>query len=545
MREAVKVSPDSPVLLDRFLNDAIEVDVDCVCDGDRVLIGGVMEHVEQAGIHSGDSACSLPPYSLAPDTVAELKRQTGCMARGLGVVGLMNVQFAIQQERVDGRLRDVVYVLEVNPRASRTVPFVSKATGLQLAKIAARCMAGQSLARQGVGGEVTPAYFCVKEAVFPFAKFPGVDTILGPEMKSTGEVMGVGATFGEAFLKAQLGAGVRLPRGGKVFLRVKRGDQARAVALARQLDLAGFTLCASLVTATVIGAADIPVSMVADADTVELITRREIVLAIITVDEKRVAIAASRPVRVAALASGAAVCTTIAGAEAALEAIRHLDCVALASLQELHRPLGRELPRAGRPVPNQADLAAASTILPERRAGQRQRSVGATPLKLFIRQPFTESDRRQQRLIAEVLEVIDSANGAPHPFDYLTGKRAESAETFKKSFERDQHLPFTPKNFRDHRLGLLQRADAMVVIRVGMSESGAFELGYHVFKGRRTPVLFLVWRQAPIKTTLLRELEDLCDVTYVEFDQVDELRAGVHRFFNRQALAAAAPPRRE
>src|SRR6185312_6003441 len=225
MREAVKVSNDSPVLLDRFLNDAIECDVDAICDGRRVFIGGVMEHIEQAGVHSGDSACSLPPYYLSAATVAELKAQTAAMAKALHVVGLMNVQFAIQE--VDGK--DVIYVLEVNPRASRTVPFVSKATGIQLAKVAARCMVGQSLDAQGIFNEVTPPYFSVKEAVFPFVKFPGVDTILGPEMKSTGEVMGVGKTFGEAYVKSQIGAGTRLPRGGKAFISVKNNDKPRAV----------------------------------------------------------------------------------------------------------------------------------------------------------------------------------------------------------------------------------------------------------------------------------------------------------------------------
>ena len=207
MREAVKVSNDSPVLLDRFLNDAIEVDVDAVCDGKRVVIGGIMEHIEQAGVHSGDSACSLPPYSLSKEVQEELRRQTVAMAKALDVVGLMNVQFAIQ----DG----VVYVLEVNPRASRTVPYVSKATGRPLAKIAARCMAGITLDAQGVDGEIVPPYYSVKEAVFPFIKFPGVDTILGPEMKSTGEVMGVGDTFGEAFVKSQLAAGVQAARQGQ------------------------------------------------------------------------------------------------------------------------------------------------------------------------------------------------------------------------------------------------------------------------------------------------------------------------------------------
>src|SRR2546426_4814802 len=227
MREAVKVSNDSPVLLDRFLSDATEVDVDAVSDGECVLIGGVMEHIEQAGVHSGDSACSLPPHSLSAPIERELRRQTVELAHALKVVGLMNVQFAIQ--------RDVIYVLEVNPRASRTVPFVGKATGVPLAKIAARCMVGKTLAQQDARAEVVPGYFSVKEAVFPFVKFPGVDTILGPEMKSTGEVMGVGKTFGEAFVKSQLGAGVTLPTQGKVFLTVKNADKPRAVAVAKEL----------------------------------------------------------------------------------------------------------------------------------------------------------------------------------------------------------------------------------------------------------------------------------------------------------------------
>ncbi|MES2150548.1 MAG: carbamoyl-phosphate synthase large subunit [Pseudomonadota bacterium] len=542
MREAVKVSHDSPVLLDRFLNDAIEVDVDCVSDGVQTLIGGVMEHVEQAGIHSGDSACSLPPYSLSERTIAELSRQTERLAAGLNVVGLMNVQFAVQQVRVDGKLHDVVYVLEVNPRASRTIPFVSKATGLPLAKIAARCMAGQSLASQGVTRAVVPPYFSVKEAVFPFAKFPGVDTILSPEMKSTGEVMGVGATFGEAFYKAQLGAGVRLPREGRVFMRVKKGDQTRAVALARQLDAAGFTLCASLVTATVIGAAELAVESVDDSELFALLAAKQVALVIHTVDETRAAIIASRSLRVAALASGAPCFTTIAGAEAAALALQHQASYGLYSLQQLHQRLAvahPDAPVAPRREPSVADMAAAATLLPERRARRRERSAGVAPVKLFIRQPFTESDAEQQGLIGEIMHLVDSANGAPYPFDYLTGNRAESALTFKKSFERDHGLPFTPQNFRNHRLALLDQADALVNIRVGMSESSAFELAYHIYKGRRTPILFLVWKHAPIKTTLIRELEDLVDVTYLEFEHVDELREGVHRFFNSRQLGQA------
>ncbi|WP_404932243.1 carbamoyl-phosphate synthase large subunit [Massilia atriviolacea] len=539
MREAVKVSHDSPVLLDRFLDDAIEVDVDCVADGSRVVIGGVMEHIEQAGIHSGDSACALPPHSLGEATVLEIRRQTALMALELNVVGLMNVQFAVQQLRVDARLVDFVYVLEVNPRASRTVPFVSKATGLALAKIAARCMAGQSLDRQGVEEALAPR-FCVKEAVFPFAKFPGVDTILSPEMKSTGEAMGIGPTFGEAFFKAQLGASVKVPTQGRVYLRVRRADQARAVALARRLAGAGFSLCASLVTATVIRAAEIEVAEIDDDAMLAALASRGLSMVVLTVDERRSAVAASQAMRVAALAAGTVLCTTIAGAESMFEASLHAASVGLVSLQELHRAPALAAPSpTGRPSPSAADLLAAAATLPERRRQARQRTVGAPVLKLFIRQPFTESDAVQQQLVGQVLHLIDSANGLPHPFDYLTGARAESADTFRKSFERETGMPFTPKHFRDHRLDLLNQADALVNIRVGMSESSAFELAYHIFRGRRTPVLFLVWKEAPIKTTLIRELQDLCDVTYLEFGQVDELRAGIQAFFARLRPAAA------
>jgi carbamoyl-phosphate synthase large subunit len=344
MREAVKVSNDSPVLLDRFLNDAIEVDVDCLSDGERTFIGGVMEHIEQAGVHSGDSACSLPPYSLSPATIDELKRQTALMARGLGVVGLMNVQFAIQQQEIDGNLQDVVYVLEVNPRASRTVPYVSKATGLQLAKIAARCMVGKSLEAQGITAEVTPDYFSVKEAVFPFVKFPGVDTILGPEMKSTGEVMGVGKTFGEAFVKSQLGAGVRLPTAGKVFLSVKNSDKPRAVEIARSLVEIGFTVVATKGTAAAIAAAGIAVQTVNKVaegrpHIVDMIKNNEIALVINTVEEKRNAINDSRTIRTSALGARVTTYTTIAGAEAAVAGMAHLDELHVYDLQGMHASL--------------------------------------------------------------------------------------------------------------------------------------------------------------------------------------------------------------
>ena len=344
MREAVKVSNDSPVLLDRFLNDAIEVDVDCLSDGKRTFIGGVMEHIEQAGVHSGDSACSLPPYSLSKETIDILKQQTAMMAKGLNVVGLMNVQFAIQQQEIDGKMQDVVFVLEVNPRASRTVPYVSKATGLQLAKIAARCMVGQSLDSQGIGNEVEPPYFSVKEAVFPFNKFPGVDTILGPEMKSTGEVMGVGKTFGEAFVKSQLGASIRMPTSGKVFLSVKNSDKPRAVEVAQALVSIGFTVVATKGTAAAIAAAGIPVETVNKVaegrpHVVDMIKNNEIALVINTVEEKRTAIHDSRTIRTSALAARVTTYTTIAGAEAAVEGMAHLDELHVYDLQSMHASL--------------------------------------------------------------------------------------------------------------------------------------------------------------------------------------------------------------
>ncbi|MBI2724864.1 MAG: carbamoyl-phosphate synthase large subunit [Polaromonas sp.] len=341
MREAVKVSHDSPVLLDRFLNDAIECDVDCIRDAaGATFIGGVMEHIEQAGVHSGDSACSLPPYSLGAATVTEIKRQTAAMAKALNVVGLMNVQFAIQN--IDGK--DVIYVLEVNPRASRTVPFVSKATGIQLAKVAARCMVGQTLASQGIKNEVTPPYFSVKEAVFPFVKFPGVDTILGPEMKSTGEVMGVGKTFGEAFVKSQLGAGTKLPKSGRVFLTVKNNDKPRAVEVARALVALNFDLVATKGTATAIQAAGIACTVVNKVTegrphVVDMIKNEEIALVINTVEERRNAIADSRQIRTSSLLARVTTFTTIAGAEAAVEGMKYLDNLSVISVQEMHAQL--------------------------------------------------------------------------------------------------------------------------------------------------------------------------------------------------------------
>ena len=335
MRDAVSVSNDSPVLLDHFLDDAIEVDVDAICDGEDVLIGGIMQHIEQAGVHSGDSACSLPAYSLSQEIQDRLRVQMRVMAKALNVVGLMNAQFAIKEQDI--------YVLEVNPRASRTVPFVSKATGMPLAKIAARCMAGRSLADQGVGGERVPKYFSVKEAVFPFVKFPGVDPLLGPEMKSTGEVMGVGRSFGEAFAKAQLGAGENLPRSGKVFISVRGADKDDAVQVAAELVKQGFTIVATRGTAAAMSNAGITCELVNKVTegrphVVDMIKNEQIVLIVNTTEGKR-AIADSYTIRGAALQHKVPYSTTISHAYATSLALTCMDSQTVERLQDLHQEL--------------------------------------------------------------------------------------------------------------------------------------------------------------------------------------------------------------
>lgn len=332
MREAVSVSNDSPVLLDRFLNDAIEVDIDAICDGKDVLIGSIMEHIEEAGVHSGDSACSLPPYTLSKDVQDRMREQIREMALELKVVGLMNTQFAIKD--------DEIYILEVNPRASRTVPFVSKATGVQLAKVAARCMAGVSLKQQGMTEEVIPKNYFVKEAVFPFIKFPGVDTLLGPEMKSTGEVMGVGKTFGEAFAKAVDGGGTALPKSGRALLSVRDADKERLIGVARDMSELGFELFATGGTARAVQEAGIEceyVNKVAEGrpHIVDMI-KNDFFSIIVNTTEGKQAIADSREIRCSALQHKVSYTTTMSGAEAFCLAVKQLDHVDVNSLQELH-----------------------------------------------------------------------------------------------------------------------------------------------------------------------------------------------------------------
>ena len=332
MHHAVRVSNESPVLLDRFLDDAIEVDVDAICDGRDVLIGGIMEHIEQAGVHSGDSACSLPPYTLSPSIQDRMREQMTQMAHGLNVVGLMNAQFAIKG--------DDIYILEVNPRASRTVPFVSKAIGVPLAKVAARCMAGKSLAEQGLTREVRPKHYFVKEAVFPFVKFPGVDTVLGPEMKSTGEVMGVGESFGEAFAKSQEGAGTLLPVKGKAMLSVRAADRVRLVRVARDLLTIGFSLYATRGTAISLHDAGLPCVIVNKVTegrphVVDMIKNDEVSF-IVNTTEGAQAIIDSAEIRRAALQHKVSYNTTIAGAEATCLALKQLDILSVNRLQNLH-----------------------------------------------------------------------------------------------------------------------------------------------------------------------------------------------------------------
>jgi carbamoyl-phosphate synthase large subunit len=335
MGAAVDVSNASPVLLDRFLDMAVEVDVDAICDGQNVVIGGIMEHIEQAGVHSGDSNCSLPPNTLDPSLQEQLRDQVRRLARALDVVGLMNTQFAIQNGRI--------YLLEVNPRASRTVPFVSKATGRPLAKIAALCMAGISLKQQGVAGEPLPEYFSVKTSVFPFARFMGADPILGPEMKSTGEVMGTGRFFGEAFAKAQLASGVLLPRSGTALISVRERDKPDAVILGRILADRGFEIVATEGTAQALRDAGVPcrrVNKVREGrpHIVDMIKNDEISL-VVNTTEGRQAIRESHSIRREAVHRKVTYYTTIAAARAVCVALEYLDVADVSSLRELHEEL--------------------------------------------------------------------------------------------------------------------------------------------------------------------------------------------------------------
>ncbi len=341
MREAVKVSNDSPVLLDRFLDHAVEVDVDIIADHTgAVLIGGVMEHIEEAGVHSGDSSCSLPPYSLSADTQNRLREQVVALSKALKVVGLMNTQFAIQTE-ADGS--DTIFLLEVNPRASRTVPFVSKATGMPLAMIAARCMAGKTLAEQGAIAEIVPSYYSVKEAIFPFAKFQNVDPILGPEMRSTGEVMGVGVNFGAAFARAQEAAGIKAPRAGKAFVSVRDPDKQRVIAVAEELIRRGFSVVATTGTAAWLrsqGIACEQINKVIEGrpHIVDLIKNGEIAYIVNTTEGKQ-AIADSFSIRREALQQRVTYSTTISGAKALLHSLEYRDSGPVWALQELHARL--------------------------------------------------------------------------------------------------------------------------------------------------------------------------------------------------------------
>jgi carbamoyl-phosphate synthase large subunit len=501
MVEAAHVSGPNPVLIDKFLDGAIEVDVDAIADGTDVYIAGVMEQIEEAGVHSGDSACALPPFSLPFGMEAELRRQTRLLARGLGVVGLMNVQYAIQG--------GCIYVLEVNPRASRTVPFVAKATSVAVAKIAARVMAGEPLARFGLAAPRLE-HVAVKEAVLPFARFPGSDVVLGPEMKSTGESMGIDRDFPTAYLKAQLGAGVRLPRSGAVLLSVRDADKPGVVDVARRLARLGFRLLATSGTAEHLRRADIPVTTVAKIEegslnVLDLIDRGKVQLLIDTAlwaDE----IPGGRRLRVQALQRRVPYCSRLSIARAMVTAIER---------QQDWQPDVRPLQSYARQHP---------------------------PLRLFIRQPLTQSGDESKAIVEGVLRIVEDIGRNGVRFEYLTGNTPLSDQTFRENFERSQGLPFNPTNFRRHRLDQLRRADAFLYVRTAMSESGAFEVSYNVFAEPRAPMFFAVWKHAPIKTTLLRELEEVCDVTYREFEHPDELRGDLQHFFHRLAKAPLSAP---
>jgi carbamoyl-phosphate synthase large subunit len=338
LRDAFDVSNESPVLLDRFLNDAIEVDVDALSDGQEVVIGGIMEHIEEAGIHSGDSACSLPPAGLSDDVQKELRRQTREMALALDVVGLINVQFAVRNGDI--------FVLEANPRASRTVPFVSKATSRPLAKIAARCMVGQTLLEQGVEHEIVPPYYSVKEAVFPFIKFPGVDPVLGPEMKSTGEVMGVGATFGEAYHKALMASGATIPMSGTALISVRTVDQPAVIDIARYLQDNGFELVATEGTAASLRAAGMNARVInkvreGSPHVLESIRNDEFDLIVNTTASRPNSHQDAQTIRREALLHEVTYFTTLSAARAACDAHRTASEKSTVNrLQSLHEMLG-------------------------------------------------------------------------------------------------------------------------------------------------------------------------------------------------------------
>jgi carbamoyl-phosphate synthase large subunit len=502
MVEAAQVSGPNPVLVDKFLDGAIEVDVDAISDGTEVYVAGVMQQIEEAGVHSGDSACTLPPFSLSPAIQAELRRQTRLLAHELGVVGLMNVQYAIQDNQI--------YVLEVNPRASRTVPFVAKATSVHVAKIAARVMAGEPLSSFGLT-EPRLGHVAVKEAVLPFARFPGSDVVLGPEMKSTGESMGIDQDFAAAYLKAQLGAGVRLPRSGNVLIAVRDADKPYIAPLARRLARLGFHLLATRGTADVLRQAEIPVEAVAKAkegspNVIDLLNQGKVQLLIDTAlweDE----VAGGRALRIGALQRRVPYCSRLTIARAVVDAIE--------------RQQDWEL-----------------SVRPLQSYAQRH-----PLLRLFVRQPLTQSGDGEKEIVDGVLRIVDEIGKRSVPLEFLTGNTPLSNDNFREYFEQEQGLPFNPVNFRRYRLGQLRRADAFLYIRTAMSESGAFEVCYNVFAEPRAPMFIAVWKHAPIKTTLLRDLEEVCDVTYCEFEHPEELRDDLRQFLRRVAWAAPVLPR--
>jgi carbamoyl-phosphate synthase large subunit len=413
----------------------------------------------------------------------------------------MNVQYAIQG--------DDIYVLEVNPRASRTVPFVAKATSVPVAKIAARVMAGEPLAGFGLT-EPRLQHVAVKEAVLPFTRLPGSDVVLGPEMKSTGESMGIDQDFATAYLKAQLGAGTRLPRSGNVLLSVRDADKFGVVDVARRLARLGFRLLATRGTAEFLRRAGVAVSTVAKCkegspNALDLVDRGEIQLLIDT-SLWGSEIPGGRLLRMRAVQRRVPYCSRLSIARAMVSAIER---------QQIWEPGVRPLQAWAQPYP---------------------------PLKLFIRQPLTQSGDESKKIVEGVLQIVDEIGRNGVPFEYLTGNTPLSDETFRENFEQSQGLVFNAVNFRRYRSGQLRRAGAFLYIRTAMSESGAFEVCYNVFAEPRAPMFFAVWKHAPIKTTLLRDLGEVCDVTYREFEHPEELRADLGHFFRRITKPATTAP---
>lgn len=484
---------DGPILIDQFLQNATEVDVDALSDGKDVFVAGIMEHIEEAGVHSGDSACSIPPYSLSKKIIREIRKQTVKLAKDLGVIGLMNVQYAIKGEEI--------YVLEVNPRASRTVPFVAKATGIPVANIAVGLITGKPLSFYRLSEPVIN-HFNVKETIFPFSRFPKSDLLLGPEMLSTGEVMGIDKSFPIAFKKAQMAVN-NFPSVGNAFVELRKEGQDQLTEIANRLQRLGYVIFARGVNYHTLKDAGICCNEVSDERITGMLNAGEIKLFLNTVEKNRDETLAYN-LRQQALLNSVPYYTTYKSITSLLEALESSEDFTFTSVQDLYPAC----------------------------PGDRQLSK----IRLFVRQSFTEAGDKESWTIQEVLETLKSFDGNRYDLDILTGLRARSGKNFKLAFENKTGVPFTPKNFRKKRRELLAKSDAMVVIRTGLSESTAFEIAYNLFEGKRVPIFFAIADYAPIKTTLLKELEEYTDVVYCTFNEVSQLKRPLQAFLDKVVM---------